>query len=67
LKSLFHQNENPVANKRKKLINSIKHTKESIYMQHDDDETRDDINNIDKLDGCTVWNAHNTVLQYSAN
>ena len=36
-------------------------------MQHDDDETRDDINNIDKLDGCTVWNAHNTVLQYSAN
>jgi len=31
-KSLFHQNENPVANKREKnLTNSSKHTKQSIY------------------------------------
>jgi len=32
-KSLFHQNENPVANKREKknLINLSKHTKQSVY------------------------------------
>jgi len=32
-KSLFHQIENPVANKREKknLINLSKHTKQSIY------------------------------------